>query len=128
MDKIVLIVIDALYNRNINYNEIDAFAATAGPGLRVSLTVGLNVGKSIAAFLGKPFLGINHLEGHALSPGLEREVSFPYLLFLIYGGHSLFLIVKNEVQISVWRSVLTGCATDFSGGGEANIKKLEASL
>jgi len=62
------------------------------------LTVGLNIGKSIAAFSKKPFLGINHLEGHALSPGLETKIEFPYLLLLISGGHSQYLIVKDVNQ------------------------------
>ena len=79
----------------ISLNEIDGVAATAGPGLIVCLTVGLNIGKSIAAFSNKPFIGINHLEGHALSPGLETNIKFPYLLLLISGGHTQFLIVKD---------------------------------
>ena len=57
--------------------------------------VGLNVGKSIAEFSNKPFVAVNHLEGHALSPGLENNIQFPYLLLLISGGHSQFLIVKD---------------------------------
>ena len=61
----------------------------------VCLTVGLNIGKSIAAFSNKPFIGVNHLEGHALSPGLEKKIKFPYLLLLISGGHTQFLIVKD---------------------------------
>jgi len=65
------------------------------PGLIVCLTVGLNIGKSIAAFSNKPFVGVNHLEGHALSPGLQEKIKFPYLLLLISGGHTQFLIVKD---------------------------------
>ena len=61
----------------------------------VCLSIGVNIGKSIAAFSEKPFIGVNHLEGHALSPGLEKKVEFPYLLLLISGGHSQFLIVRN---------------------------------
>ena len=52
-------------------------------------------GKSLAAFGKKPFLSINHLEGHALSPGIENKISFPYLLLLVSGGHSQYLIVKD---------------------------------
>ena len=59
------------------------------------MTIGLNIGKSIAAFSEKPFIGVNHLEGHALSPGLEKKIPFPYLLLLISGGHTQFLIVKD---------------------------------
>ena len=53
------------------------------------------MGKSIAAFLKKPFVAVNHLEGHALSPGLENKMTFPYLLLLISGGHSQYIIVKD---------------------------------
>ena len=79
---------------------MDGIAATAGPGLIVCLTVGLNIGKSIAAFSKKPFIAVNHLEGHALSPGLETKIKFHYLLLLISGGHTQFLIVKgiNEYE------------------------------
>ena len=57
--------------------------------------VGMTAGKTIASALKKPFFGTNHLEGHALSPGLETNIAFPYLLLLISGGHTQFLIVKN---------------------------------
>ncbi len=63
--------------------------------LRVCLSVGMRVGKTIATFLKKPFLAINHLEGHALTPRLVERVKFPYLLLLISGGHSQFLEVRE---------------------------------
>ena len=95
MEKIDWIVQKAINDSGRKLEEIDAVASTAGPGLIVCLTVGLNIGKSIAAFSNKPFLGINHLEGHALSPGLEKKIEFPYLLLLISGGHTQYLIVKD---------------------------------
>ncbi len=95
LENIEFIINKSLKDSKISLNEIDGVAATAGPGLIVCLTVGLNIGKSIAAFSNKPFIGVNHLEGHALSPGLENKVNFPYLLLLISGGHTQFLIVKN---------------------------------
>ena len=98
MENIEYIVDKALRDSKVSLEEIDGIAATAGPGLIVCLTVGLNIGKSIAAFSKKPFLGINHLEGHALSPGLETKIEFPYLLLLISGGHSQYLIVKDVNQ------------------------------
>ena len=79
----------------ININEIDAVASTAGPGLIVCLSVGLSFGKAFAASLNKPFIAVNHLEGHALSPKLNSELNYPYLLLLISGGHSQYLSVKN---------------------------------
>ena len=95
LENIEYIIDTALKESKISINEVDGVAATAGPGLIVCLTVGLNIGKSIAAFSGKPFIGVNHLEGHALSPGLEKKIKFPYLLLLISGGHTQFLIVKD---------------------------------
>jgi N6-L-threonylcarbamoyladenine synthase len=57
--------------------------------------VGMSAGKTMATFLKKPFLAINHLEGHALSPRLIQKIKFPYLLLLISGGHSQFLEVQG---------------------------------
>ena len=92
-------IIDAAFKESgTDINEIDGVAATAGPGLIVCLTVGLNIGKSIAAFSNKPLIGVNHLEGHALSPGLNEKIKFPYLLLLISGGHSQYLIVKDVYE------------------------------
>ena len=95
LENIDYIINKSLKDSDINLNEVDGIAATAGPGLIVCLTVGLNIGKSIAAFSNKPFIGVNHLEGHALSPGLENKIEFPYLLLLISGGHTQYLIVKD---------------------------------
>ena len=95
LENIEYIINKSLKESKISIDEIDGVAATAGPGLIVCLTVGLNIGKSIAAFSNKPFVGVNHLEGHALSPGLEKKIEFPYLLLLISGGHTQFLIVKD---------------------------------
>jgi N6-L-threonylcarbamoyladenine synthase len=95
LENIEYIIDTAFKESKISIEEMDGVAATAGPGLIVCLTVGLNIGKSIAAFSNKPFIGVNHLEGHALSPGLQKKMQFPYLLLLISGGHTQFLIVKN---------------------------------
>ena len=95
LENIEYIIDTALKESKTSIDELDGVAATAGPGLIVCLTVGLNIGKSIAAFSNKPFIGVNHLEGHALSPGLEKKIKFPYLLLLISGGHTQFLIVKD---------------------------------
>jgi N6-L-threonylcarbamoyladenine synthase len=95
LENIEYIIDTALKQSKTSFDEIHGVAATAGPGLIVCLTVGLNIGKSIASFSNKPFIGVNHLEGHALSPGLEKKIKFPYLLLLISGGHTQFLIVKD---------------------------------
>ena len=100
LENIDFIINEALIKSGLPLSGIDGVAATAGPGLMVCLTIGLNIGKSIAAFTDKPFIAVNHLEGHALSPGLKNKIKFPYLLLLISGGHSQYLIVKgvNEYE------------------------------
>ena len=95
LEKIDLIVKRAIKDSKIKINDIDAVASTAGPGLVVCLSVGLNFGKAFAASLNKPFIAINHLEGHALSPMLNSKIKFPYLLLLISGGHSQFISVEG---------------------------------
>ncbi len=93
--KIDWIVQKAIHDSGRTIEEIDAIASTAGPGLIVCLSVGLSFGKAIAASLDKPFIAVNHLEGHALSPKLNSNLNYPYLLLLISGGHSQFLNVQN---------------------------------
>ena len=95
VEKIELIVKKAIKESNLDINNLDGIAATAGPGLIVCLTVGLNIGKAIAGSLNKPFVAVNHLEGHALSPKINKKIKFPYLLLLISGGHTQFLEVKG---------------------------------
>ena len=95
VEKIDLISEKAISQSKIKLDEIDAVAATAGPGLIVCLTVGLNFGKTVAASLNKPFIAVNHLEGHALSPKLNSDLEFPYLLLLISGGHTQYLYVES---------------------------------
>ena len=98
IEKIDWIVQKAIDDSGININELDAVASTAGPGLIVCLSVGLSFGKAFAASLNKPFIAVNHLEGHALSPKLNSKLDYPYLLLLISGGHSQYLSVKDLGQ------------------------------
>ena len=95
IEKIDLIAKKAIKESKIKLQDIDAIAATAGPGLIVCLSVGLSFGKTIALSLKKPFIAVNHLEGHALSPKLNYKIDYPYLLLLISGGHSQFLSVEG---------------------------------
>ena len=98
IEKIDSITNKAIEKSGIKLEEIDAVAATAGPGLIVCLSVGLSFGKGIASSLDKPFIAVNHLEGHALSPKLNSKLNYPYLLLLISGGHTQFLSVKGLGQ------------------------------
>ena len=95
IEKIDLITKKAIDESSIKLEDIDAVAATAGPGLIVCLSVGLSFGKAMAYSLNKPFIAVNHLEGHALSPKLNSKLHYPYLLLLISGGHSQFLSIKS---------------------------------
>ena len=95
VEKIDVIIEKAIKESGIRIETITGVATTAGPGLLVCLMVGMSAGKTIATFLKKPFLAINHLEGHALSPRLIQKIKFPYLLLLISGGHSQFLEVQG---------------------------------
>jgi len=80
----------------IALDQVDAIAATAGPGLIGGVMVGLVTGKALAMATGKPLIAVNHLEGHALSPRLaDPTLTFPYLLLLVSGGHCQLLLVGN---------------------------------
>ena len=93
-------IIDKLISKALNeaktsFKEIDAIAATAGPGLLGGLLVGVVAGKTLAHYLKKPFIAINHLEGHALSIKLEQDINYPYLLLLVSGGHTEFTVINK---------------------------------
>ena len=95
VEKIDFIIKQAIKESGLNLENINGIAATAGPGLIVCLNVGFNTGKAIAGSLKKPFVAVNHLEGHALSPKIANKIKFPYLLLLISGGHTQFLEVNG---------------------------------
>jgi len=95
VEKIDLIAKKAIKESGVSLDKVSAIAATAGPGLIVCLTVGLNFGKALSSSLNIPFIGVNHLEGHALSPKLHSKLNYPYLLLLISGGHSQYLSVND---------------------------------
>jgi N6-L-threonylcarbamoyladenine synthase len=85
-----------LHEADIAIGEVDAIAATAGPGLIGGVMVGLLVGKGLALSAGEPLIAVNHLEGHALSPRLvDSALDFPYLLLLASGGHCQLLEVRG---------------------------------
>ncbi|MEQ7874014.1 tRNA (adenosine(37)-N6)-threonylcarbamoyltransferase complex transferase subunit TsaD [Sphingomonas sp. ASV193] len=90
------LVRQVLAEANVAAGEVDAIAATAGPGLIGGVMVGLMAGKGLALALGKPLVAVNHLEGHALSPRLvDPGLDFPYLLLLASGGHCQLLEVRG---------------------------------
>ena len=85
----------AMAEAGIGFNELDAIAATAGPGLIGGVLVGLATAKAIALASGKPLIAVNHLEGHALTARLTDSLAFPYLLLLVSGGHTQLLGVEG---------------------------------
>ena len=85
----------ALAEAKVSLNDIDVFAATAGPGLIGGVIVGLMTAKTLAAVYQKPLLGINHLEGHALTIRLTDGLAYPYLLLLTSGGHCFYCHVRG---------------------------------
>jgi N6-L-threonylcarbamoyladenine synthase len=95
LERLDGLVADALSEAKLDLADLDGIAATGGPGLIGGVMVGVMTAKAIAFAHDKPFLAINHLEGHALSVRLTEEVSFPYLLLLVSGGHCQLLTVEG---------------------------------
>jgi N6-L-threonylcarbamoyladenine synthase len=96
VEMAVPLVEAALADAGLTLDQVDAIAATAGPGLIGGVMVGLMTGKALAHAAGKPLIAVNHLEGHALSPRLaDRNLAFPYLLLLVSGGHCQLLLVNG---------------------------------
>lgn len=90
------LVEQALEEAGVSLGDVDAIAATAGPGLIGGVMVGLVTGKALAHAVGRPLVAVNHLEGHALSPRLaDPALEFPYLLLLASGGHCQLLFVEG---------------------------------
>lgn len=96
----------ALNEANLNFQDMDAIAATTGPGLVGGVMVGMMMAKTLAAYHKKPFLSINHLAGHALTVRLTHDVAFPYLLLLVSGGHSQLLTVHRHDHFELLGSTL----------------------
>ena len=101
----------AMAAAGLGFHELDGVAATAGPGLIGGVMVGATMGKAIAAATGRPFLAVNHLEGHALSACMTGQAAFPFLLLLVSGGHCQLLLVRG-----VGRYRLLGTTVDDAVG------------
>lgn len=95
LDKMDVLVREALLQAGVTLRDIDGIAATCGPGLIGGVMVGAMTGKAIAAVTGKPFVAVNHLEAHALMARMTDNAAFPYLLLLVSGGHTQLLLVEG---------------------------------
>ena len=110
----------ALANAKVVIGEIDAFAATIGPGLASSLLIGSTAAKGMACACKKPFLGINHLEGHLLSPFLHKTEVPPHVGLIVSGGHTLLL----DVQGASLYQKLGGTRDDAAGEAYDKVGKM----
>jgi N6-L-threonylcarbamoyladenine synthase len=95
VETIDAIVRRAIVEAGVALQDLDAIAATAGPGLVGGVMVGLSFGKAMALALGRPLIAVNHLEGHAVSARLAADVPYPFLLLLVSGGHCQLLEVSG---------------------------------
>ncbi len=87
-------------------SDMDAFAATNGPGLLGSLLVGTNFAKSLALYFNKPYIPVNHIMAHMYSPHLENEIEFPYIGLVVSGGHTILFYVKSFTDIEFLGSTI----------------------
>ncbi len=99
VERLTPLIAATLTDAGMTLADVDAIAATAGPGLIGGVMVGLVTAKALAMASDKPLIAINHLEGHALSPRLaDSSLAFPYLLLLVSGGHCQLLLVGGVGQ------------------------------
>ncbi|MGV3552979.1 tRNA (adenosine(37)-N6)-threonylcarbamoyltransferase complex transferase subunit TsaD [Rhizobium sp.] len=97
---------EALRRSGTKLEDVDAIAATSGPGLIGGLIVGLLTGKAIAMATGKPLYAVNHLEGHALTARLTDGLAFPYLLLLVSGGHTQLILFNGGGDYERWGTTI----------------------
>jgi N6-L-threonylcarbamoyladenine synthase len=104
-ERLAPLIEEVLAEARLGLGDLDAIAATAGPGLIGGVMVGLVTAKALAMASDRPLIAINHLEGHALSPRLsDPTLAFPYLLLLVSGGHCQILLVEG---VGLYRRLAT---------------------
>lgn len=96
----------ALQQAQLTYTEIDGVAATYGPGLAGCLMVGLTAGKMLAARLGVPFYGVNHMAGHIYAAAINHQIQYPALALLVSGGHTEFVYLKDALSFEILGTTL----------------------
>lgn len=111
VERLVPAVAEALVEAGVDGPELDAVAATVGPGLIGSLLVGVSAAKGLALVWDKPFVGVNHLEAHLFAPLLEEPVvAYPMLVLLVSGGHTLLVEVRERGSYEVLGQTLDDAA------------------
>lgn len=106
LDHIDTLIQGALDDAKITFKDLDGIAATSGPGLIGGVMVGMMAGKAIAAAQDIPFIGVNHLEAHALTARLTNKVDFPFLVLLVSGGHTQILIAEDVGVYKRWGTTI----------------------
>lgn len=106
LDHLPKLIGAALDDAGLTPKDLDGVAATCGPGLIGGVMVGMMAGKAIAAAHNLPFIGVNHLEAHALTPRLTDDVAFPYLLLLVSGGHTQILVAEDVGKYRLWGTTI----------------------
>lgn len=97
LDHIDVVILQAVQEANLPFEEIDAIAVTYGPGLVGSLLVGLSAGKALAYTLNKPLIGVHHIEGHIYANFLSHhEIKFPAICLVVSGGHTNIILIKDH--------------------------------
>ena len=101
LEKLQEMTVNLFSKPNIDPHEIDVFSATCGPGLIGSLLIGSTFTKSLSISFGKPFVPINHLEGHLLSTSFNNNIIYPQLVLLLTGGHTQIYLMKNSKYVKI---------------------------
>ncbi len=137
LEHIDKIIAAALNDAELSFDDLDGVAATCGPGLIGGVMIGMMSAKAIAAAKNIPFIGINHLEGHALTARLTDNIAFPYLILLVSGGHTQILVAEDIGKYKRWGTTLddaTGECFDKSAklmglpyGGGVSVEKIAKS-
>lgn len=104
LDHLDHLIAEAMKQAGIGFSDLDGIAATCGPGLIGGVMVGMMAGKAIALAHNKPFIAVNHLEAHALTPRLVDDIPFPYLVLLVSGGHTQILVAEDIGVYHLWAS------------------------
>lgn len=110
MDHLDTLIRAAMDDAKIGFKDLSGVAATCGPGLIGGVMIGMMAGKAIAAAHDLPFIAINHLEAHALTPRLTDDVAFPYLLLLVSGGHTQILVAEDVGVYRRWGTTIDDAA------------------
>ena len=111
LETINYVIQEAFEQANLTPDKIDAFAGTVGPGLVGCLLVGLNAAKTLALIYDKPFIGINHLNGHISANYLNTDIKPPFIALLVSGGHTQIINVKSNSE-----TIIMGETIDYAVG------------